>query len=430
MRRAIGRLVFAALLFGPIAARADAPPITIAEAHAAVDRIVQLVGDSYVFPEKRAAIVEALKKYEAAGRYDLTNPALFAEALTTDLYAASHDRHMWVHFDPPEPAAPPASGHAPAQETDDTIARNHGFEEMRILPGNLRYVRLTNFMWNEKSTPGAIAEVARFLSEGNAVVVDLRSDGGGDASAVQGFISYFFAPKNQLLMTFHEGNSANETHVLDKLAGPRLTGKPLYVLIDGGTGSAAEEFTYHVKNFHLGTLVGRTTAGAGNNNSLFRLKPVFVFSISTGRPVHLVTGTNWEGTGIAPDVDTPSSGALDMAEALALRALAASDTAHAALYEWYAQDADARVHPIRLGQQQLAAYVGQYGLRQIRLEDGVLVFQREKREPTTLSPVAVDLFAFGNDAGQRARFRRKDGRITGFDMIAADGQAIPVARTD
>src|SRR6185295_8308874 len=99
-----------------------------------------------------------------------------------------------------------------------------------------------------------------------AIVIDLRGNGGGDPLAVRYLVSHFMAP-NQLLITFLEaGKAPEESRTLADLPAGRLTGKPLYVLTDRRCGSACEDFAYAVQQFKLGELVGATTAGAANNN--------------------------------------------------------------------------------------------------------------------------------------------------------------------
>ena len=292
------------------AAAADAPTgtLSVAEARGVVDRAIDLIAHNYVFPEARPAIVARLRANESAGRYDVTGAGELAGRLSPDLAAAGNDKHLWIKYDPAQAGAL-AHGHhsqdARAFSAREGRLHNEGYEALRILPGNIRYLDLTGFRWNGAATQRALADAMRFLGGGDAVIIDLRTNGGGEAEAVQALVSYFLPPDHRLLMTFHEGanGKGNVTRVIDKLPAPRLTGKPLYVLTSGDTASAAEEFAYHVKLFKLGTLVGSTTAGAADNNSLYPVGPGFVLSVSTGRPEHPVSHGNWQGVGVPVDVE-------------------------------------------------------------------------------------------------------------------------------
>jgi hypothetical protein len=414
--------------------RAAPPALTAEQARAAAEEIARLVEGHYVFKDQRQTIAKALRDGIAAQRYEAGDPAELGARLTDDLRAAGHDRHLWVHWDPEQYQdllkGKPDSGASEYQRTIG-LRRNQGFEEMKILAGNVRYARITNFLWTNDVTGRVIDETARFLGDGDAVIVDLRHNGGGDASAVERLISYFFDGGDRVLMTFHDGASGEAivTRVSKDLAAPRMVGKPLYVLIDGGTGSAAEEFAYHVQQFKLGVLVGDKTAGAANNNRLFPVAPGFVASVSEGRPVHPVSKTNWEGVGVEPDV--ASTAALDQAQALALEGLIErAGAAHRSAYEWTLADVESRLHPLKLSRNELRAYAGSYGIRTIRLTGDTLVFQRQGGEPTTLIPMAPDLFAFANTTQVRVRFRRSGDKVIGFDQITEDDQVIPSERTD
>lgn len=408
--------------------------LTVAEARAVVTQSIDLIARNYVFPDARAGIVARLNGNLAQGRYDVTSAGELAGRLSPDLAAAGDDKHLWIKYDPAQAGAL-VHGHNSqlAREYDAREGRlhNEGYESQRILAGNVRYIDLTGFRWNGAVTARTVADAMRFAYDGDAVILDLRGNGGGSAQAVQALVSYFLPPDHRLLMTFHEGanGKGNATRVLDTLPAPRLVGKPLYVLTSGDTGSAAEEFAYHVQQFKLGTLVGDTTAGAANNDSLYPVGAGFVLSVSTGRPEHPVSHGNWQGTGVAPDVPVPAADALDAAHLAALQALDARPDADHARYAWTLDGLRGRMHPPHIDQQALADYTGTFGIRTIKLADGALVFQRESRAPTTLSPLASDLFAFGNTEDVRLRFRRAAGRVTGFDLITVDGQTIAVDRS-
>lgn len=422
-----------ALLLAGVATPALADSITIAQAHAVVAKEIELVSKNYVFPEKRAAIVAAIRANEKTGAYDLTNPAELAEKLGSDAIAASNDKHMWIQYDPAQYAAlnaPQADPHAGAYEDRLANRSNHGYKDLRILPGNIRYANVASFNWESKTVPHAVTDAARFLGGGDAVIIDLRENGGGSGEAVRDLISYFMPAKKQVLMAYHDGASGkvDYSYVDLKLAAPRMVGKPLYVLTSGGTGSAAEEFAYHVKLFKLGTLIGDTTAGAANNDSVTPVAPGFVISTSTGRALHPVNNSNWEGTGVMPDVAVPANNALAKAQLMAMQALAAKPGTDKQELEIPMLIATAQVDaPPKLDAAALAAYAGTYGVRTVTASGDGLIFQRQGRSPKPMTHLTGDAFSIGDDTV--IRFRRTDGKVSGFDMSTSDGQKIPVERT-
>lgn len=415
---------------------AAVPTLTREQGRAAVDEVLRLVGAHYVFPDKRAAIVAAVKAAREGGSYDVANPQEMAEKLTADLSKASGDGHLYMNYDPAQFAdlsRPGAGRHEPSSfRLDAGRERNDGYDEQKVLSGNVRYVRVSGFMWSEKTTPPIIDAAARFLSNSDAIIIDLRGNGGGDAGAVQRLVSYFFAGGTPELMRFHDGLSGQTgiNRVLANLPAPRLTGKPLYVLTDGGTASAAEEFAYHIQQFKLGTLVGETTAGAANNNHLFPVAPFFVASVSVGRPEHPVSHTNWEKVGVAPHVTTPSAEALNQAHLMALKTLAAGGTqAQKDSYTWDIAGLEATLKPVPLSTEVLDAYVGTYGVRRIWREGTTLKFQREQRPATELIAMGPDLFGLVSTASVRLQFRRVNGRVVGFDQVIKSGVVGTVERS-
>lgn len=428
--------VVCVVLLAASTAIAAAPTLTREQGRAAVDEVLRLVGAHYVFPDKRPAIIAAVKAARDAGNYDVANPQEMAAKLTEDLAKASEDGHLYVNYNPAQFAdlSRPAGRNEPSQfALNAGRESNDGYDEQKVLSGNVRYVRVSAFIWSEKTTPPIVDAAARFLANGDAIVIDLRGNGGGDAQAVQRLASYFFAGGTQELVRFHDGLSGRTeiNRVLAKLPAPRLTGKPLYVLTDGGTASAAEEFAYHIQQFKLGTLVGQTTAGAANNNQLFPVAPFFVASVSVGRPEHPVSRTNWERVGIAPHVAMPSADALNQAHLMALKTLAARGTpAQRDGYNWDIAALEATLKPVQLSAQALDAYVGTYGVRRIWREGTRLKFQREQRPPSDLIAMGEDLFGLANAASVRLRFRRENGRVVGFDQVTKAGIVGTVERTE
>lgn len=304
--------------------------LTREEARKVVDDVAANVETYYLFPEKRPVIVRALRAAQSAGRYDVTEAEELAKRITEDLRAVSSDKHLSLKVDAaayaamtaPEPEDPAAANKAVEYEEKRSRDRNAGVEELHILKGNIRYVRITNFLWAGDESGRAIEDAARFLRDGEAIIVDLRGNGGGAAAGVRQWISHFFENGGPLIdfVNAYTGETRH-ANIVEYLPGGRMTGKPLYVLTDRGTGSAAEEFAYHVRHYELGTLIGETTAGAAFNPAHLPVAPVFVQRVSIGQPVHPVTKGNWEGVGVKPHVEVPSAEALEKAQAMAAEKL-------------------------------------------------------------------------------------------------------------
>lgn len=401
----------------PVAvARSDAmTTLSAAQRRVAIDEIVATVRTKYVLPERVPAIEKHLRDALAAGRYDVDSPGTFAERVTEDLRDSSQDRHMYLNVDPAQYALTRAAKGDP--ETDPAVAAywrrladrsNHGLPEMRILPGNVRYLKVAGFRWVDDASGPAYDAAARFLRDGDAIVIDLRGNGGGSHGAVRYLISHFLAPGTLELTLLEAGKPPFQSRALDYLPAGRLTGRPLYVLIDGRTGSAAEAFAYDVQQFKLGTLIGAKTAGAANNNGFTPIAPGFMLSVSFGRPVHPVSQSNWEGAGVAPDIAVAPDQALETAQSLALAALTArtgADPADRAEWDWARTGIEARLHPISLPVERLQALTGSYGRNRIVLRDGALWLERADRPAARLTPMTRDgLFAAeGFDDALRVR---------------------------
>ncbi|HEX8148319.1 MAG TPA: S41 family peptidase [Pyrinomonadaceae bacterium] len=293
-----------------------------------VENLLKRLNDAYVFPETAAKMERAVRERLERGEYDkLTSAKQFAEKLTADLQEVSRDKHLRVRysFQPiPERAGGPRE---PSAEERERFRRemsriNYGFQKVERLPGNIGYVEFRGFLDPEGGAE-TVASVFNFLANTDAIIFDLRQNGGGDPKMVALICSYLFGPEpvhlNDLRWRDGKGERVEEFWTLKEVAGKRYTGKDVYVLTSGRTFSGAEEFSYNLKNLKRATLVGETTGGGANPGGGNRLGAHFGVFIPTGRAVSPVTRTNWEGTGVEPDVKVPADQALRTAQVLALR---------------------------------------------------------------------------------------------------------------
>jgi hypothetical protein len=327
-------LCFAALL--PALSRAQAPPppdqpdlaIDATMRRAVVDTLCDRVDRHYVFPEKAREVTRSLRKRMARHEYDRIAGAMeFSDSLTAHVQAVAHDLHLRVHYRHEPIPVMKDDGPPPPEEMkrmhDFSRRRNYGFERIERLPGNVGYLDLRAFSGDGDAFATAVAAM-NFLANTDALIIDLRRNGGGHPAMIATILTYLVPADDRLLFnTFYrrEGNETEQYHTLPYVPGPRLNGVPLYVLTSRRTGSAAEEFAYDVQTHKLGTLVGEVTAGGANPGQMFRLNEHFAAFIATGRAINPVTKTNWEGVGVRPDSTAKAGEALRAAHRMALRKL-------------------------------------------------------------------------------------------------------------
>ncbi|OGF03945.1 MAG: hypothetical protein A2W00_14475 [Candidatus Eisenbacteria bacterium RBG_16_71_46] len=305
-------------------------PIDAQTKSAVIESLAVAVQNLYVFPDKGAALAKILRRRHAKHEYDrITSSREFADSLLAHMQVYTHDRHMRVHYRyEPLPLPSGDDGHGPNEEErrrrlDGERLRNFGFERVQRLAGNVGYLDLRFFSSLPEAQATAVAAM-NFLANSDAVIIDVRRNGGGDPILLQTVLTYFVAPGDRLhINDFYEreGDRTVQFWSAAQVPGSRLDGKPLYVLTSGNTGSCAEEFAYDVQTHKLGTLYGATTAGAANPGGMVRLSDHLAAFIATGRAVNPVTKTNWEGVGVKPDVAVPAGDAVREAHVAALNKL-------------------------------------------------------------------------------------------------------------
>jgi len=421
-----GAAILAASIAVPVTAQQRAPAQALQATPAqTVEAVRKSIRENYVLPAKRKPLDEALARGLASGRYAVSDPQELAKRINEDMAAVAHDKHLGMHFDPRMSAELAKGGGG-----NDAIAEgaffakmarrhNHGVSELRVLDGNIRLLKYDGFMWTGPDSAAAIDAAAVFLRQGDAIVIDLRTNGGGSPEAVRRLASYF-VPAGKKLVTFHMRSEAPDVSVAEAVPGGLIQGVPVYVLTSGRSASAAEEFASHVAGFKFGTLVGETTAGAGYRNDTYAMPGGFVLSVSVGRP-ELPDGSDWEAKGVAPGIAVAQDLALARAQQAALEALAAkAQGPERAELEWAARVQQARMAPVAPALP-LDAYAGRYGPRAVTVENGALHIQRDGGPRSKLIAVAPDLFAMDMDPRSRVQFASANGAVTGMVLQRADG---------
>jgi hypothetical protein len=282
---------------------------------------------AYVFPEVAKKMNEAVQDRVARKEYDeVTSTKRLAQMLTDHLQAVSHDKHLRVNYMAGGRSAIIRGRPGPDEREkmrEFAAARNFGFEKIERLEGNIGYLDLRGFMPAEIAGETCAAAM-NFLVNSDALILDLRKNGGGAPSMVALLCSYLFPAEpvvhlNDLYM--RPENSTHQWWTLPYVPGKRFVRKPVYVLTSKRTFSAAEECTYNLQKLDRATIVGETTGGGAHPGGPQPIVDKFVIWVPTGRAINPVSKTNWEGTGVKPDIEVPAEQALKAAQVEALKKL-------------------------------------------------------------------------------------------------------------
>ncbi|MCC7466720.1 MAG: S41 family peptidase [Saprospiraceae bacterium] len=289
-----------------------------------IDQISALLQERYVFPEVATATATHLKARFKAGAFDAaTDLKSFANALTAEAQAITHDKHLRVRTHGGN--APSAMGRPDPMTAflDSRRGGNAGFAEVKMLPDNIGYLDLRGFAPPAEGRSMADHSMA-LLASADAIIIDLRKNGGGSPAMVQYLCSYFFDQKVHLnSLYYREGDRTEEFWTMDQVGGIKMPEVPLFILTSDYTFSGAEEFSYNMQSRKRVTLVGETTGGGANPGGMVPVNDQLAMFIPGGRAINPVTKTNWEGVGVVPEVKVAKEEALDKAMELAGAAAAA-----------------------------------------------------------------------------------------------------------
>ena len=284
---------------------------------------------NYYFTDKVAKLRAATESNRAV-LLRIDDEGAFAAALTSDLQAAVPDKHIIVWYskkpDANQSHTPTAAEVAATNRFFQYVA--YGYNASARLDGNIGYLRIGGFA-NMPEAKGALDAAMALVDHTDALIVDMRNNGGGDSDAVTYLLGYFFSKPTEVTGAIQRDNGKTVVHrdfTPASIGGSLYLDKPVYILIDKHTISGGEMFAYDMRSLHRAVLIGETTAGAANG---LGSPPYFLddhLSISVPDAIlrNPYTGTNWEGVGVTPDVATDSKGALLAAYRQALGAVKGS----------------------------------------------------------------------------------------------------------
>lgn len=300
------------------------PPVQKQELKQLITKTGQLLEEYYLSLEMGKKMRQTIQTKFKNGSYNhLSNPKDLAEQLTNDLRLVSQDLHMEVYYNPPQSTTN-------KQKESKEISQkgfwtNYGFQEMKVLRGNIGYLKISHFTtWRYfKQAKKIISSALKVVENTDALIIDVRNNRGGFEDIVAYLISYFFDGKPIHLSDYYcrHDNNRSSTWTTDKIEGKKLPKIPLYVLVNKKTGSAAESFAYMLKHLKRATIVGETTAGAGNGASSHKASERFGLQVACQKTINAITKTSFEKVGVIPQVKIASKEAFSQAYLLALKRL-------------------------------------------------------------------------------------------------------------
>jgi hypothetical protein len=404
-----------------------------------VERVADLMKSNYIFKEIAEKMEEKLNNQLTEGKYDkMVDVFEFSQALTRDLRSVSKDRHIRVTYSPERVQSMKASRSKSEEERekqrradiDRQRQQNFGFRKLELLEGNIGYLDLQYFTGSSQAGETIVAAM-NFLANANAVIIDLRNNGGGSPYTIQIMSSYFLDTYTHLnSFEWRGGDSLEQFWTLQYVPGKKMYDTDLYVLTSSRTFSAAEEFTYNMKNLKRATLVGETTGGGAHPGGDRIVNDYFLVWVPSGRAINPISKTNWEGKGIAPHISVPRDQALNKAHSTALEKLLekAEDEGKKRQLKWALDGMKAKAEPAKVGQELLKKYVGNYTRGEVILKEGQLFIQAGPRQ-LKMIPLSETYFVLEGEPSVRVEFIYND-KIRQYEAIGhfPDGRQESVKR--
>lgn len=404
-----------------------------------VQKIAELLENNYVSSEIGKLASERLLAEQRKGGYShLRSPREFADGVNADLAEWSKDKHLNVVYDPDwvrqMRAMPAEDAYLTVEMIAEERAKNFGFKRVEILDGNIGYLDLRIFFHPKYAGPTAVAAM-NLLSDCEAVIIDLRNNGGGWGDMVSFLCSYFL--DNEEIVHLNSVYSRPENRYCQSWTSPYVPGRimvntPLYILTSRSTFSAAEEFCYNLKFLKRSKIVGERTRGGAHPITPKILNDELILIVPESASIHPVTKGNWEGVGVEPDIAVSVEYALDTAYLSALDELRSSavNDKRRVVYQWYADAFRAKRNPAVVDVKTLKSYTGTYGTLKIAFRDGSLFYQRGDRAMYRMIPMSETLFLVDEQSTIRIRIKKDRDRTIGITVLHSDGGSVDYTRVE
>lgn len=408
---------------------AQSQPLTAEIKRQTIEDLSALLPERYAYKETGEKLRELLRQNLKAGRYDsYSSPLDFSLAVTRDLRSLNSDRHLALDYSPQAPRAvtnssqPPLSPEEQAKRASAFNRQmNYGFRNVQFLNGNIGYLKFDYFdAYLDYSSPFVDAAMA-FFKNCDALIIDLRDNGGGGSQMVGYIAGFFFKEKTLYGTTYNRlDDRTTEEFITPQPEEKRLPPMDLYILTSRTTVSAAEALAYNLKYLRGAKVIGETSAGAANPGRVTRLNNLFTAFIPNRHGKNVVTGTNWEGTGVPVDIACAAEDALRVARITALKRLRqrATGPLQQRKLDTYITFLEKAGTGKALPERVLRQYAGEYeGGRAVTVNNGKLYYSRVAELSGELHSVSPDIFMLSEGEVTITFKRDKYKRVVGMEYL-------------
>ncbi|MFY1615076.1 S41 family peptidase [Micromonospora sp. WMMD736] len=285
-----------------------------------IRRALDRIEAGYVFPAKVADIDATIRRRLAAGEYDdLDGPALCA-AVTAHLQQACPDKHLRLLWsEQPQSLDPADEDGGKAAFLALLRTENQGIRRVEQVDATVGLIDVRRIAYADEGA-SAIGAAMQLVALSSALILDLRACSGGAPEGAAMWCSYFFRDDQVHLNDFYERSTGatRQFWTAAHLPAPRYLDRPVFVLTSASTFSGGEDVAYTLQAHGRAVVIGETTRGGAHPTDRHAVTEHILVTVPTARTINSVTGTNWEGVGVVPDVPVPADQALDAA----LRAIA------------------------------------------------------------------------------------------------------------
>lgn len=411
---------------------------------AVLQSICNAINSYYVFPDRAKSMADYIKKQSEAGRYDsLNNPSDFANQVVKDIRSVFNDRHLRVEYNPElekDIIKFISSKRGADQVSEADIAKdrktNFYFKKIEILPSNIGYIEFTNFVRPSLPARKTVNAAMQFVSNTDALILDLRNNFGGNAAMANEILGYFFDARTYTGKSFNRiENRWVDNYVENKKAVTQglVLNMPVYILTSNRTFSAAEGLAYTLQSMKNVVVIGEATRGGAHLTRSFSLGNGFVGFIPYLRGENVKTKTDWEGTGVIPDIKIEESKSLLTAQNTILTrklAATANDTEKRKI-SWLINYYKSTNSDVVVDSSNAAKFIGRFAEFEITVKENQLMFRdtnQPNNNPKKLAAITSTLFQVGNDY-QVEFIIEKNGSCNSIKMYWDDGWVETVKRT-